>query len=36
MRVKARYRAFAALARKYPKVYARLYAVELEKLRNEK
>ncbi len=35
MRVKARYRAMAALAKRYPKIYARLYDTELEKLRNE-
>jgi len=35
MRVKARYRAMAELARRYPKIYRRLYAAELEKLRRE-
>lgn len=35
MRVKARYRAMAELARRYPKIYRRLYTAELEKLRRE-
>lgn len=35
MRVKARYRAMAALARRYPKIYLRLYAAELEKIKKE-
>jgi hypothetical protein len=36
MRVKARYRAMSRLAQKYPRIYTRFYAIELEKLRNEK
>lgn len=32
MRVKARYRAMAALTRKYPAEYAKLYSAELQKL----
>lgn len=36
MRVKARYRAMSALARTYPKVYGRLYEIELRKLREGK
>ena len=36
MRVKARYRAMSALARKHPAEFGKLYEAELEKLRESK